>query len=78
MVSIIKLFPKIFVTSELMKISKALAYMSFSIKELFEYVNSKGPDETNLTLVRNAPSELAKYKELYDKLNKVLEENGVE
>ena len=76
--NIVKVFPKIFLSQDLMKINRAIAYLSFTIKEIFEYANAKGPDDICLTLIRNAEKELEKSRKAYDEVNSILDENMVE
>jgi len=78
-ITLIKSYPKSSWTSkEISKINKSLSYIYYSLKEIFEYLNAKGPDGTNLTLVRNAEIELAKYKQKLLDITKVLNEHEID
>ncbi len=78
MIVLVKTYPKIMLSTDLMKINRSISYMSFFIKDIFEYANAKGPDDTNLSLVRNAENEIIKCKEMQEKLIFVMDENEVE
>jgi len=69
------IYPKLLISSDLMKINRSMSYISFFLKDIFEYADSKGPDNTNLILVRNADEELVKYQAELEKLDKVLKDH---
>lgn len=72
---ILMIYPKLLISSDLMKINRSISYISFFLKDIFEYADSKGPDNTNLTLVRNADEELVKYQAELEKLDTVLKDH---
>ncbi len=68
--------PNLLVATDIMKINRAVSYMSLFLKDIFAYLNSKGPDDTSLTIVRNADDEIAKYRGELDKLTNTLAAHG--
>lgn len=73
MCTLIKENPKLYISNDLMKLNKAIAYLSFFLKDVFEYANSKGPDGTNITFVRNAIAEQTK---LVEEMQKIVDAIG--
>ena len=70
---ILKDFPKLLVSSEIMKVNRAVAYMSFLLKDIWDFSDTKGPDGTNLTLVRNSNFECERWKKELEKIEWSLE-----
>jgi len=70
---LLKEFPKLLVSTDLMKVNRSISYMSFFLKDIFDYADAKGPDSTSLTVVRNAPIELERNELDLFKITKALE-----
>lgn len=46
--------PKLLNSSELLKLSRSVSYMTFILKDIFDFVNMKTPDGTLVYLVRTS------------------------
>ena len=53
-----------------------MSYMSFVLKDVYDYADSRGPDQTNLTLVRNSESEIVRLTSEIEKLDGLLHSHG--
>ena len=73
---IIKENPSLLIAKDLMKINRCMSYMSFVLKDIFEYADAKGPDGTNLTVVRNAKEEISKSKVMLEKIERDIKVHG--
>ena len=62
--------PYILVSSEYLQINRVLSYITFSSKEIFEYLSIKLPDGTYAHSVRIAFTQLNKCSEILSKLEK--------
>jgi len=74
---ILKANPSLLIAKDLMKINRCMSYMSFVLKDIFEYADAKGPDGTNLTVVRNAKEELNKSKLDLESIDKILKSQNI-
>lgn len=62
--------PHILQSNEFISINRSISYVTFSIKEIYEYLSIKLPDGTYAAVVRSAFSQLNKSSEILSKLEK--------
>ena len=68
LVKILADYPKLLNSSELLKLSRSVSYMTFILKEVFDYLNLKASDGTHVYLIRTARKTSMELKEKCDKL----------
>lgn len=64
--------PKLLNSSDLLKMSRSVSYMTFILKEVFDYLNMKTSDGTFIYMIRTARKTNPLIKEKIDKLQIVL------
>lgn len=68
MIKLVEENPKLLVSSELLKLNKVVSYLSFILKEIYEYQTSKTPDGEYIYIIkeekRNQMELLQKIEEL--------------
>jgi len=64
--------PKIISSPDLLKLNKCVSFMTFIIKEIYEYVNSKFSDGTLVLKIRLQIAEYNSKKEKIEKLKKFI------
>lgn len=65
---LIKERPKILSSADLLKINRSMSYMTFILKEIYEYITAKLSDGTALFSLREAKREI---NELNERINKL-------
>jgi hypothetical protein len=58
MIDLVINHPKVLVSSELLKLHRSVSYMTFILKEIYEYTIAKAQDGTPLYTLRNAKNDL--------------------
>jgi hypothetical protein len=66
MSELVKDHPKILSSGDLLKLSRSVSYMTFILKEIYEYTTAKLGDETPIFGIRKSYNDLVAMK---DKLN---------
>jgi hypothetical protein len=66
--NIIKNNPKILSSPDLLKINRSMSYMTFILREIYDYYSQKTPDGVHLFTIRNFKNEI---QSLSEKLNKL-------
>lgn len=60
--SILNQYPKLLSSHELLKISKPLSFLTFILKEIYDYANFKAFDGTSVMILRKLKMKLDHYK----------------
>jgi hypothetical protein len=70
--SLIKNNPKILSSPDLLKINRCVSYMTFILKETFEYFNLKAQDGVLIFTLRNEKNKIQKLKDKVEEGKKIL------
>ncbi len=72
LIKIIENNKNILVSSNIIKINKTMSYVTFIMKEIYDYVNMKTSDGTLIMNLKKQKLELEKLKEKINKLNNLI------
>jgi hypothetical protein len=71
-VYLVKLYPKVLSSSEYIKVNRVVSYVTFILKEIYEYATAKTSDEVYVSQLKLIKKEIIAMEERIDRYKRLL------